>query len=144
MSSIGTLGGTLPLAPKSLQVKHQAFPHDGSTGLNWPTPASLPVTDNHHGAGAKGTAGCAGSCENFLIDTGTTYFVLTSYFRVLLPNLYHFGYFRANNYKRFTQALLHCWDEQIFSCQFWWSLSVLHPYWEEIFPAFEIMQLFQS
>ena len=58
MPSIGTLGGILPLGPKSLKVKLQAFPHDGLTGLKWPAPASLPVTDNHHGAGAKGAAGC--------------------------------------------------------------------------------------
>ena len=28
-----------------------------SAGLKWPTPASPPVTDNHHGAGAKGATG---------------------------------------------------------------------------------------
>ena len=43
---------------KSLKVKCQAFPHDGSTGLKWPTLASPPVTDNHHGIGAKGAIGC--------------------------------------------------------------------------------------
>ena len=58
MISVGTLGSTLSLGPKSLKVKRQAFPHDGSTGLKQPTPASLPVTDNHHGAGAKGATGC--------------------------------------------------------------------------------------
>ena len=57
MPSVGTLGGTLPLGPKSLKVKCQAFPYDGSTGLKQPTSASLPVTDNHHGAGAKGETG---------------------------------------------------------------------------------------
>ena len=58
MPSIGTLGGTLPLGPKSFKVKYQAFPHDGSTGLKLPALASSPATDNHHGAGAKGTTGC--------------------------------------------------------------------------------------
>ena len=58
MPSIGTLGGSLPLGPKSLKVKCQAFPHDSSTELKWPTPASLPVTDNHHAAEAKGVNGC--------------------------------------------------------------------------------------
>ena len=38
MPSIGTLGGTLPLGPKSLKVKRQAFPHDDSTGRKQPTP----------------------------------------------------------------------------------------------------------
>ena len=50
MPSIGKLGITLPLGPKSLKIKHQVFPQDGSTGLKQPAPASLPVTDNHHGA----------------------------------------------------------------------------------------------
>ena len=49
---------TLHWGPKSLKVKRQAFSHSGSTGLKWPTPASPPVTDNHHGAGAKGATGC--------------------------------------------------------------------------------------
>ena len=56
--STGTLGGTLPLGPKSLKVKRQAFPHCGSTGLKQLTPASPPVTNNHHRAGAKGATGC--------------------------------------------------------------------------------------
>ena len=54
MPSVGTLGGTLPSGPNSLKVKRKAFPHDGSTGLKWPTPASLPVTDNHHGLSVTG------------------------------------------------------------------------------------------
>ena len=58
MSSIETMGSSLPLGPKSLKVKRQAFPHDGSTGLKQPTPANLPVMDNHHGAGNKGATGC--------------------------------------------------------------------------------------
>ena len=51
------LGSILPLGSKSLKVKHQA-PHDSSIGLKWPTPASLPVTDNHYGDGAKGATRC--------------------------------------------------------------------------------------
>ena len=58
MPSIGTLGSTLPLGPKSLKVKCQAFPHDGSTGLKWPAPASLLVTENYHEAEAKAATGC--------------------------------------------------------------------------------------
>ena len=78
MPSTGTLGSTLPSGPKSLKVKGQAFPHNGSTGLKQPAPASLPVTDNHHGAGAKVQLDVAGRSENFLVDTGATYSILTS------------------------------------------------------------------
>ena len=58
MPSIGILGGTLPWGPKNFKVKHQAFTYGGSIGLKQPAPASPPVTDNHHGAGAKGATGC--------------------------------------------------------------------------------------
>ena len=47
MPLIGTLGGTLASGLKTLKVKCQAFPHDGSRGLKQPIPASSPVTDNH-------------------------------------------------------------------------------------------------
>ena len=53
-----SIGSTLPSEPKSLKVKLQAFPHNVSTGLKQSTLGSPPVTDNHHGAGAKGAAGC--------------------------------------------------------------------------------------
>ena len=33
MPSTGTLDSPLPWGPKSLKIKHQAFPHDCSTGL---------------------------------------------------------------------------------------------------------------
>ena len=75
------IGRQSALGPKSLKIKHQAFPHDGSTGLKLPAPASLPVTDNHHGAGDRVQLDVAGRSENFLVDTGATYSVLTSYSR---------------------------------------------------------------
>ena len=58
MSLVGTLEGTLPLGPKSLKVKRQVFPHDGSIVLKQPTQASPPVTDNHHGTGATDATEC--------------------------------------------------------------------------------------
>ena len=119
MPSVGTLGFNLPLGPKNLKVKRQAFPHDDSTGLKWPTPASPPVADNHHGARAKGQLDVAGRSENFLVDTGATYSVLTSYSGAFSSQtciiLDAIGKTIA---KRFTQALLCCWDGQIFFHQF--------------------------
>ena len=53
-----TLGGTLHRGPKSLKVKYQVVHHNGSKGLKRPAPAGPPVTDNHHGAGAKDAMGC--------------------------------------------------------------------------------------
>ena len=119
MPSIGTLGGTLPWGPKSLKVKLQAFPRDGSRGLIRPTPASPPVTDNHHEAGAKGATGCVGRSENFLVDTGAAYSVLISYSGDFSSQTCTIlGAIGKATTKRFTQALLCCWDGQIFSHQF--------------------------
>ena len=55
---IGQHSAQEPQGPKSLKVKHQAFPHDSSTGLKQPTLASPPVTDNHHRAVGKDAIGC--------------------------------------------------------------------------------------
>ena len=65
MPSTGTLGGTLPWGPKSLKVKCQACSHNGSRGLKRPAPASPPVTDNHHGAGAKGATDVAETLDHW-------------------------------------------------------------------------------
>ena len=50
-------GGTLPWELKSLKFKCQAFHRDGLTELKQPTPASPPITDNHHGARANDATG---------------------------------------------------------------------------------------
>ena len=113
------MGGTLPSGPKSLKVKCQAFPHHGSGGLKRPAPASPPVTDNHHSAGAKGASGCAGRSENFLVDTGATCSVLTSYSGAFSSQTCTIlGATGKTATRRFTQALLCCWHGQIFSHQF--------------------------
>ena len=77
MPSIGSVGITLAWGPKSLKVKCQAFPH--STGLKWPAPPSLPVTDNHTGLEPGMHLDVASRSKNFLVDMGATYSVLTSY-----------------------------------------------------------------
>ena len=57
--------------------------------------------------------------ENFLVDTGATYSVLTSYSRVFSSQTCTIWGATGNTItKRFTWALLHCWDGQIFSHQF--------------------------
>ena len=118
MPSTGTLGDTLPLGPKSLKVKRQAFPHDGSRGLKWPAPASLPVTDTITGLGLRVQLDVAGRSENFLVDTGATYSVLISYSGAFSQTCTILGATGKTTTKRFTQALLCCWDGQIFSHQF--------------------------
>ena len=57
--------------------------------------------------------------ENFLVDTGAAYSVLTSYSRAFSSQTCTIlGATGKATTKRFTQVLLCCWDGQIFSRQF--------------------------
>ena len=61
----------------------------------------------------------AGRSENFLVDTGATYSVLISYSGAFSSQTCTIlGATGKATTKRFTQALLGCWDGQIFSHQF--------------------------
>ena len=61
----------------------------------------------------------AGRSENSLVDTGATYPVLSSYCRAFSSQTCTIlGAIGKTTTKRFTQALLCCWDGQIFSHQF--------------------------
>ena len=61
----------------------------------------------------------AGRSENFLVDTRATYSVLISYSRAFSSQTCAIcSATRKTTTKRFTQALLCCWDGQIFSHQF--------------------------
>ena len=61
----------------------------------------------------------AGRSKNFLVDTGATYSVLTSYSGAFsFQTCTILGAIGKTITKRFTQALLCCWDGQIFSHQF--------------------------
>ena len=71
----------------------------------------------------------AGRSENFLVDTEATYSVLISYSGAFSSQTCTiWGATGKATTKRFTQALLCCWDGQIFSYQF-----LVVPYWEEIY-----------
>ena len=61
----------------------------------------------------------AARSENFLVDTGTTYSVLTSYSRAFSSQTCNILSATGKTItKRFTQELLCCWDGQIFSHKF--------------------------
>ena len=61
----------------------------------------------------------AGRSENFLVDTGASYSVLTSYSGGFSSQTCTIlGATGKTITKRFTQALLCCWNGQIFSHQF--------------------------
>ena len=119
MPSTGTLGGTLPSGPKSLKVKRQAFPHDGSRGLKRPLwPARLSQI-TIMGLQPRVHLDVAGRSENLVVDSGATYSVLISYSGAFSSQTCTIlGAIGKATTKRFTQALLCCWDGQIFSHQF--------------------------
>ena len=119
MPSTGTLGGTLPLGPRSLKVKCQAYPHDGSRGLKRPLqPAGLSqITIT--GLEPRVQLDVAGRSKNFLVDMGATYCILISYSGAFSSQTCTIlSATRKVTTKRFTQALLCCWDGQIFPHQF--------------------------
>ena len=137
MPSVGTLGNTLPSGPKNLKVKCQVFPHDGSTELKRPAPASPPVTDNHHGAGAEVHLDVAGRSENLLVDTGATYSVLTCYSGAFSSQTSTILGAIVKTLQKDAPEHFVAWMDRYFPTSFWWSLSILLPYWEEVFPCLQ-------
>ena len=95
------MGCTLPSGPKSFKVKHQAFPHNVSTGLKQPAAASLLSQIIITGLEPRVQLDEARRSENFLVDTGATYSDLLLQ-NLLLPNMYHFGCYIKKITKRFT------------------------------------------
>ena len=77
----------------------------------------------------------AGSSENFLVDTGATYSVLTSYSRAFSFQTYTIlGLQEKQLQKDSPKHSLVVRMDKYFLTSLWWSLSVMLPYWEQIFP----------
>ena len=115
------------LRTQSLKVKCQAFPHNGWPGLKWLTPASPPVTDNHHGAGVKGATGCGRWVQKFL-GWHSRYLLCLDLllWSLRLPNLYQtFGVLQEKQLlkdspEHFFVAVM----DKYFPTSFWWFLGV--------------------
>ena len=87
----------------------------------------------------------AGRSENFLVDTGATYSVLTSYSRAFSSQTCTIlGATGKTNTKDSSELFIIAGMNTYFPTSFWWSLNILLLYWGEISPAFEIFQLLQS
>ena len=72
--------------------------------------------------------------KNFLVDTEATYSVLTSYSRVFSSQTCTiWGATDKQLQKDSPKHLFVAGMDKYFPTSFWWSLSVLLPYWEEIF-----------
>ena len=134
MPSIVTLGSMLPWGPKSLKVKRQAFPHNGSIRLKRPLQPARLSQITITGLEPRVQPDVAGRSKNFLVDTGATYSVLISYSGVFSSQTCTIlGATGKATTKRFTRALLCCWDGQIFSHQFLVVPECPTHYWEEIY-----------
>ena len=149
MSSVGTLGGIVPSGPNSLKVKRQDFPCDGSTRpwLKQPLQPACLAQRTIMGLEPRVQLHVAGGSENFLVDTGATYCVLTSYSEAFSSQTCTIlGATEKKKKKKkitkiFTRALLCCWCGQIFSHQFLVVPIIGSYYWSLIgkrsFPAFK-------
>ena len=133
MPSVGILDGTLPSGPKSLKVKHQAIPHDGSTRLKRPAPASSQITIM--GLEPRVQLDVAGKSKKFFIDTGATYSVLTSYSGDFSSQTCTILGGTGKTITKVTHEHFVAGMDKCFPTSFWWSMSVLLLYWEEISPC---------
>ena len=134
MSSTGTLGSTLPSGPKSLKVKRQAFPHDGSTGLNSPLQPAHLSQITITGLETRVLLDVAGRSENLLVDTGAIYSVLISYSGAFTLKPVPFWVLQEKQLlKDSPKHFFVIGIDKYFPTNFWWSLSAPLPYWEEIY-----------
>lgn len=97
----------------------------------WPTPASTLSQITVMGLEPRVQLNVAGRSKNIFVNTRATYSVLISYSGNFFPQtctiLVVIGKVVT---KRFTLA---AGMDRHFCISFWWPLSVLPPYWEEIY-----------
>ena len=142
MPSFGTLGGILPLGPKNLKVKHPSGWFNRTEVAQPACLSQIIIMSWGWSQGYNWMWQC--SFQNFLVDTGANYAVLTSYFRDSSSQTCTIlGATGKSNYKWFIWALLCCWDGQIFPYQF----LVVPGYCligKRSLPAFKLLKLLPS
>ena len=83
----------------------------------------------------------AGRSKNFLVDTGSTYSVLPTLSPTPEPSPPKPAPFRVLQDKQLQkdspEYFFVAGMDKYFPTSFWWSLSILLPYWEEIFPCLQ-------
>ena len=128
MPSTGALGGTLPSGPRSLKVKRQAFPQDGSRGLKWPAHPACLSQITITGLELRVQLDVSGRSENFLVDAGATYSVLISYSGAFSSQTCTIlGATRKQLQKDSPEHFFVPGMDRYFPTSSWWSLSVLLP-----------------
>ena len=80
----------------------------------------------------------AGRSENFLVDTGATYSVSISYSGAFSSQTCTFWVLQEKQLlKDSPEHFFVAGVDKYFPTSFWWSLSVLLPYWKEVFPCLQ-------
>ena len=73
-----------------------------------------------------------------MVDTRATYSVFTSYLEPFPPKPVPFWVPQEEQLQKDSPAhFFVTGKDKYFPTSFWWSLSVLLPYWEEIFPRLQ-------
>ena len=86
-----------------------------------------------------------GRSENFLVDTGATYSVLTSYSGAFSSQTCTILGATGKKLQKYSpEHFFVAGVDKYFPTSFWWSLSVLYSLiGKRSFPAFEILQILQ-
>ena len=79
----------------------------------------------------------AGRSENFLVNTGATYSFLTSYSGAFSSQTCTIWGTTGKTITKNSPEHFVAGTDKYFPTSFWWSLSVLIPYWEEIFSCLQ-------
>ena len=83
----------------------------------------------------------AGRSKNFSVDTGGTYSVLTSYFGAFSSQTCTILGATGKQLQKYSPKHFFVTGmDKYFPTSFWSSLSVLLPYWEEIFPYLQNLE----
>ena len=79
----------------------------------------------------------AGRSKNLLVDTGATYSVLTSYSGAFSSQTCTILVATRKQLQKDSPEHFVAGMDRYFPTSFWWSLSVLLPYWKEVFPCLQ-------
>ena len=86
----------------------------------------------------------AGRSKNFLVDTGATYSVLTSYSRAFSSQAYIILGATGQTITKDSPEHFVARMDKYFPTSFWWSQVSYSLIAKTLLPAFEILQLLQS
>ena len=131
--------GMCPQDPRALRSSAKTSLSMVQQDLSWSSPlrptclAQITIT----GLASRVQLRVAGRSKNFLVDTGATYSVLTSYSGAFSSQTCTILGTTGKKLQKYSpEHFFVAGVDKYFPTSFWWPLSVLLlPYWEEIFPC---------